>query len=98
MIEFESTDESIMFWVRVVPRSSKTAASGNLNGLLKVKVRSAPVGGAANRELLKFLAKFFGVKKNDLTIVSGERSKTKRIRVSGLKVGDFSRLIGRLEL
>ena len=75
----------ITFTVRVIPRSSRTEIVGEHDGVLKVKLASPPVDGAANAELVKLIAKKLGVPKSAVTIVSGETSKTKRLRVDGVR-------------
>jgi uncharacterized protein (TIGR00251 family) len=52
--------------------------------MLKVKLAAPPVEGAANAELVKLFAKKLRVAKSSVTIVSGETSKTKRLRVDGV--------------
>ena len=76
-------DGPITFAVRVVPRSSKSEIVGEHDGALKVKLASPPVDGAANDELVKLLAKSFGVPRSSVEIVSGHTSKTKTVRVRG---------------
>jgi uncharacterized protein (TIGR00251 family) len=76
---------SITFMVRVIPRSSRTEIVGEHDGVLKVKLASPPVDGAANAELVQLIAKKLGVPKSAVTIVSGETSKTKRLRVDGVR-------------
>jgi uncharacterized protein (TIGR00251 family) len=68
--------------VRVVPRASKSEIVGLLDGALKVRIAAPPVDGAANAELVKLLAKAFGVSKGNVKIVSGDTSKNKRVSIS----------------
>ena len=77
-------DGAVTFLVRVVPRASKSEIVGVHDGALKVRIASPPVDGAANAELIKLLAKKFGVSKSDIGIVSGETSKNKRIKITNL--------------
>jgi uncharacterized protein (TIGR00251 family) len=44
---------------------------------------SPPVDGAANDELIRLLAKTFGVTRSAIEVVAGQNSKTKRIRILG---------------
>ena len=74
----------ITFIVRVIPRSSKSEIVGEMDGAVKVRLTSPPVDGAANAELTKLFAKVFGVSRSDVEIVSGETSKTKRLRLTGV--------------
>ena len=94
MIDFKEEAGALNFAVRVVPRASKSAAAGEHGGALKVRVAAPPVEGAANEELARFLAKAFGVAASDVEIVSGHASKSKRVRVSGVKAEDLLRLAG----
>jgi uncharacterized protein (TIGR00251 family) len=85
---------SITFTIRVVPRASKSEVVGEIEGSLKVRISAPPVDGAANVEVVKVLAKAFGVAKSNVSIVSGETSKTKRIRVVGATPEQLRQLAG----
>ncbi|CAN5257486.1 DUF167 family protein YggU [soil metagenome] len=82
MIQFTSKDDSIIFNVRVVPRASKSEIVGEHDGALKIRIAAPPVDGAANAELIKILAKEFGVSKNAIEIIGGQTSKIKQIKIS----------------
>ena len=82
MIEYSEKDGAVTFSVRVVPRASKSEIVGDLDGALKVRVAAPPVDGAANAELIKLLAKTFGVVKSAVEIIGGETSKTKQIKIT----------------
>jgi uncharacterized protein len=82
-VDFKEQNDSLLFEVRVIPRASRTEIVGEYNGALKVKLTSPPVEGAANEELIRVLSKELGVAKADIEIVSGETSKSKRIRIHG---------------
>ena len=92
MLNFKEEDGALVFAVRVVPRASKTAAAGEHDGALRVRVAAPPVEGAANEELARFLAKAFGVAPRDVEVLSGHASKSKRVRVRGVKAEDLLRL------
>ena len=89
MIKIIETTNAVTFSVRVIPRASRSEIVGEHDGALKVKLASPPVDGAANAELIKLLAKKFGVSKNDIEIVSGETSKNKRIKINNLSKSKF---------
>ena len=67
-----------------MPRAGKSGFAGLREGALVVKLAAAPVDGAANDELIRLIARTLRIPKRDVTIVSGERSRTKRVRVAGL--------------
>lgn len=83
MINFTQSENALTFAIRVVPRASKSEIVGEVDGFLKVKISAPPVDGAANEEVVKVLAKALGVGKSNVSILSGETSKTKRVRVIG---------------
>lgn len=89
MIDFTEHHDSIIFNVRVIPRSSKSEIVGEYDGNLKVKLTSPPVDGKANKELIKLLSKELKTAKSDIKIVSGETSKSKRIEIATLNKQDI---------
>jgi len=82
VIKITTSNDSIIFNVRVIPRSSKSKIVGEYDGALKVKLSSQPVGGAANKELIKTLSKKLKIGKSNIEIVRGETSKAKRIKIN----------------
>lgn len=80
--------------VRVIPRAGRSGFGGLRDGALLVRLAAAPVDGAANDELIALLAKTLRIPKRDITIVSGERSRSKRVRIAGIdREQALSRLI-----
>jgi len=80
----QQAGSAVVFSVKVVPRSSRTAIAGILGGMLKVKVAAAPERGRANDSLVEFLADTLSVKKNAVRITSGQTSPVKTIEVTGV--------------
>jgi uncharacterized protein (TIGR00251 family) len=70
--------------VRVIPRAARSGLAGTRDGVLLVRLTAPPVEGAANAALIEVLAKALRVPKRALTIVGGERSRLKRVRVEGV--------------
>ncbi len=83
-VKIQQAGSSVIFSVKVVPRSSKTAVAGVLGGMLKVKLAAAPEKGKANESLMEFLADTLGVKRNAITITSGHTSPVKAIQITGV--------------
>jgi uncharacterized protein (TIGR00251 family) len=69
--------------VRVQPRASRLAVEGIEGDVLKVRLTAPPADGEANAQLVKLLAKTFGVSKGSLRIIKGETSRSKVVEVSG---------------
>lgn len=57
---------------------------GEAGGRLRIRLQAPPVEGKANRELARFVARELGLKKNRVTLVSGEKSREKSILLQGL--------------
>jgi uncharacterized protein (TIGR00251 family) len=74
----ENTD-GITLTVFVQPRSSKNMIAGLHNQALKIKLTSPPVDDAANKMCIQYLAKCLQVPKSSIEIVSGHKSRTKRL-------------------
>ncbi len=53
------------------------------NGEYRVKIQSPPINGAANKNLIKFIASIFGVSKSKVRIVSGLKSRNKILEIEG---------------
>ena len=78
------TAEGVIVNVRAAPRSSRAGLDGMIGDALKVRIRSAPVDGKANKELIEVLADAFGLPKSAVVFKSGETSKTKRLLLRGI--------------
>jgi len=88
-------DGGVVFTAKIVPGSnSPTRICGLLDGMLKVKVSAVPQKGKANQCLLKFLAKQLGVKKNAVSIISGQTSQVKHVQVSGISADTLLKKLG----
>lgn len=82
----DPTPEGVVLTVRVIPRSGKAGLAGTRDGALLIRLTAPPVEGAANQELIKILADVLGLPKRSLRILSGERSRRKRVLVEGIDV------------
>lgn len=72
----------LLLRVKVVPRSARPGIAGFLaDGTLKVRLHAPPERGKANAELCDLLARELGVSRQNVTIVSGETSPLKQVRV-----------------
>jgi uncharacterized protein len=97
LIEHSVSDGNIIFSVRVVPRASRSEIVGEQDGLLRVRIAAPPVDGAANEELVRVLAKEFGVARRSINIVSGHSSRVKKVSVEALTASKLNALFDRNE-
>lgn len=93
MLDVREDEEGVRFAVRVSPRASRAAIVGLHGEALKVSLAAPPVEGQANAALCELLAKALKVPKSNVHIVQGERSRTKTVRVSGVRAADVSALL-----
>ena len=62
-------------------------------GGLKIRLTAPPVDNAANEALVRFLAGVLGVPKSDIEILSGQTSRQKTLRISGITEADMQKLL-----
>lgn len=79
--------------VHLVPRARTTEVAGHHGDAIRIRVAAAPVDGAANAELIRFLAKRLGVQRGAVTIVRGATGRRKIVLVAGLTKEDVRRLL-----
>ena len=79
--------------VLVVPRSSRNQIVGEHEGRLKIQLNAPPVDGEANAALVEMMAKTFGLKRRDVSIVSGETGRRKRVRLNGTSRAEVERVL-----
>lgn len=85
MPDMKPTDKGVLLTVKVVPGSSRTALSGSLGGMLKIKVAAAPEKGKANDCLIDFLAGLLNIRKQQISILSGHTGPVKQIQIEDVE-------------
>ena len=88
--------DGVSFEVRVQPRSSKTEISGIQDGILRVRLTSPPVDGAANRQCIELLSRKMKIPKRAIRIASGAGARRKRLKILGLGVEEMKNILGGL--
>jgi len=79
--------------VRVIPRAKRNEIAGWREGALLVRLTAPPVEGAANKLLLRFLSGQLGVRTADVSLVSGEKSREKVLRIETLSQAELDPLL-----
>jgi len=90
-LQIQQVDRDCYFRIKVVPASSRTALAGVLDGMLKLKITTAPEKGKANKNVIAFLAKKLGVKKRAVAITAGAGNTVKQICIMSIMVEDIRR-------
>lgn len=70
--------------VHVVPRASRTAVAGRHGDAIRIRLAAPPVDGAANAELVRFLAARLGVPRSAIALIRGSSGRRKTVTVAGL--------------
>jgi uncharacterized protein len=94
MISIHDTPDGATFAIKVHPRARKNAITGELGGALKLSLTAPPVEGRANEACIEFLANLLKVPRSSVTIASGQSSRRKVIRVSGVSADDVQTRLG----
>ena len=89
-----STGGGVRLTVQVQPRTKETEWTGPHGDALRVRVAAPPVNGKANQALIAFVAKTFGVAKDAVAIVRGERGRRKVLDVAGVSLEEARARLG----
>jgi uncharacterized protein (TIGR00251 family) len=83
---------TVIFAVRIQPRASKDEIMGEIAGAIKIRLQAPAVEGRANEALIEFLAQVLKSPKSAVRILSGERSRIKRLEIRGVTKQQIERL------
>jgi uncharacterized protein (TIGR00251 family) len=80
--------------VRVRARAARDELAGFRDGRLQVRVTAPPLEGRANKVVRKLIARRMGVAPSRVTIVRGQRSRDKLVRVEGMSAPEVRAALG----
>lgn len=86
MLEISENQASgtLILRVRVQPRASKDEVAGEMGGALKIRLRAPALEDRANEALVEYVAELLKTPRAAVRILSGERSRTKRLEIRGV--------------
>jgi uncharacterized protein (TIGR00251 family) len=93
MLQITEREGAVAFAVRVQPRASRDEVAGEIDGALKVRLQAPAIEGRANEALIEFLSSVLKRPKAAVRISSGERSRVKRVEVTGVTKNDILGLL-----
>ena len=96
MISLKESKKGITFDIQVIPNASRTEIAGVQEGVFKVKVTAPPVEGAANEACIKLLAKELGLKKSQMEISSGAKSRKKTVLIKDISKAELETKINNI--
>ncbi len=89
MHALDQKDGYALLSVRVQPKSSRNDIIINSDNSIKIALTAPPVEGEANKALCQLVAKRLGLPKSAVTLVSGDKSREKKLRVEGLQSAEI---------
>lgn len=84
MIELKESRKGPTFDIQVIPHASRAEIVCIQDGAFKIKVTAPPVDGAANEACIKLLSEELGLKKSQMEISSGTKSRRKSVMVKNI--------------
>lgn len=79
----EQRADVVRIRIRAQPRASRTEVVGQHGDALKVRIAAPPVDGAANTELVRYIAKRAGVAQSRVRILAGDTGRSKIVEIDG---------------
>jgi hypothetical protein len=73
---------TLTFWLRVKPRSPRERLTTDPSGELRLEIHAAATEGQANAAGIEFLAHILRLPKSSISIVTGEKSRRKLLRIA----------------
>ncbi len=86
--------DGVVILVTASPRASRSEVAGVAEGRLRIRVAAPPVEGAANEELVRFLAKALGVPRSAVAVTAGAVGRRKTVQVRGVAAAAARGLAG----
>lgn len=84
------TTDGIIFSVKLVPNSSFSKIVDFTDDYVRIKISAPPIENRANKELIEFCSDLFDVNKSKISIISGEKSKIKKVLIKEAKKEDVT--------
>lgn len=77
--------EDLILQVLLQPKASSISWVGPMDGRIKIRISAPPVEGAANQQLIEFVAKQFKVAKSQVSLLSGAQARQKTLQIQAPK-------------
>ena len=96
MVWLRESKKGLTFDIQVIPHASRAEIAGVQEGAFKVKVTAPPVEGAANEACIKLLARELGLKKSQMEISSGAKSRKKTVLIKDISKAELETKINNI--
>lgn len=92
MTWLRASGDGVLLTLHIQPGAKKSEVVGPHGDALKLRLAAPPVDGKANEALIAFLAGELGIPKSQLSLVSGQTSRSKRVAVKNIALKEVERL------
>lgn len=86
--------DSVSIRLRVLPGARRDEIAGWYGDAVKVRCQAPAIDGRANEAVTEFLADVLGLRRADVTLVHGLRSRDKVVEIRGLTAGELYARLG----
>jgi len=93
MLDLQPHPDGTILPVRAQPGARRNEIRGLQDGALKVCVTQAPEKGKANKAIVEVVAKWLGVRKSRIELISGETASQKKFLVRAIELDDLAERI-----
>jgi len=90
----EALAKAAVLSIRVIPRAPRTRVDGMRGDAILIRLAAPPVDGAGNDALVAFLSDTLKLPRRNITIIAGEKSRDKRVAVTGLSLEQARTALG----
>jgi hypothetical protein len=88
-LQIQENGDRLEFRLHVLPRAKRSEIAGLHGGALKVKISAPPMDNAANRAIIQYFSTLLGIPKSNIQILSGLKSRDKRLQIRGVSLKGF---------
>lgn len=85
-----TSKEGTILNIKLVPNSSFNKIVDYTKEYIRIKISSPPIENRANKELIEFCSKTFDINKSKIKLISGDKSKLKKILFENTKIEDIT--------
>jgi uncharacterized protein (TIGR00251 family) len=93
MLRLSESPDGCVLQVRAHPGAKRNAITGIHDGALKISLTTPPTDGRANEALTAFLAERLRLPRSRIALVSGQTSRSKAFRITGLNAEEVEALL-----
>lgn len=95
-VELQQAKEGVVLAIHARPGAAGSQVAGVHGGALKIRIQAPAVEGKANRALTAFIARLFGLKPAQVTVIAGHRHSRKRVLLAGMTLDEAQKVLTRL--